>query len=167
MLVVTTSWDDGDVSDKRVIEILDRYGLKGTFYIPKEYWGERLSEDDIKAISGEHEVGAHTLSHIDLSKVDTLIATKEIEGSKAWLEEITGKNIQMFCYPRGRFTPETVRIVKDVGFHGARTTQLFALTVQNPFEIATTIQVYPLPFKTDTGFMRVFEPLQQRYAGFR
>src|SRR3989344_5582292 len=106
MLHVTTSWDDGDVLDERLAAMLEKYGLKGTFYIPRDYWGERLSDDAIRALSEKFEIGAHTLTHADLTKLSLDEAEKEIRGSKQWLEEVTGKPVGMFCYPRGGETRE-------------------------------------------------------------
>ena len=31
---ITTSWDDGHPLDLRVAELLAKYGLQGTFYVP-------------------------------------------------------------------------------------------------------------------------------------
>jgi len=167
MLTVTTSWDDGDVLDKRVVKILDTYGLKGTFYIPKEYWGTRLSDAEIRNLSNTHEVGAHTLSHIDLSKASEKQAQAEIQGSKEWLNEVCKKEIGMFCYPRGRYTPAVRDMTRAAGFRGARTTRQFELSISDPFEMPTSIQVYPFPFRHDDGPKSFLEPLMQRYGGYR
>jgi peptidoglycan-N-acetylglucosamine deacetylase len=165
MLTVTTSWDDGDVLDIKVAKLLDRSSLKGTFYVPRDYWGERLSDDQIREISQSHEIGAHSLTHADLPKLSAEKMHEEISGSKEWIENITGKHTDMFCYPRGRYTQETISTVREAGFKGARTTELFSLMVRDSFEMATTIQVYPMPFKMERP-RSIFEPLQQRYSGF-
>ena len=34
-LIVTTSWDDGSIQDLKLGELLMKYGIKGTFYIPR------------------------------------------------------------------------------------------------------------------------------------
>jgi len=57
-IIVTTSWDDGHKFDIRLAKLLDKYGLKGTFYITKNFQG-RLSKEEIKSISKNHEIGAH------------------------------------------------------------------------------------------------------------
>src|SRR3989338_7735324 len=57
MLYVTTSWDDGDTLDRKLGRLLSRYGVKGTFYVAKEYRKERLSEEEIRVLSKAHEVG--------------------------------------------------------------------------------------------------------------
>ena len=36
-LIVTTSWDDGHKCDLTLKKLLDKYGVKGTFYATKEY----------------------------------------------------------------------------------------------------------------------------------
>ena len=34
-LIVTTSWDDGSRLDLKLAELLEKYGISGTFYVPK------------------------------------------------------------------------------------------------------------------------------------
>jgi len=148
MTTVTTSWDDGDVLDLKVAELLDKYGIKGTFYITKNYRKERLSEEDIKKLSTRHEIGAHTLTHPDLPKVSYETKLAEMGGSKQWLESVLGKEVPMFCYPFGRYNDESMRAAKASGFIGARTTVLGSIkTPSNPFDMSTTVHVYPLPFR--------------------
>ena len=122
-LVVTTSWDDGSVSDLKLHRLLDKYSLKSTFYITKSYQHiERgLTADEIIELSQKHEIGAHTLTHPDLDKIDPKRAEDEILGSKEYLENLLGIEIKMFCYPRGKFNDEIIKIVEKAGFIGART----------------------------------------------
>lgn len=167
MLKVTTSWDDGDVLDKRVADMLDRYGLKGTFYIPLEYWGTRLTEVEMRELSKRHEIGAHTLRHVELDKVDLAVAKDEIVGSKAWIETITGKECEMFCYPKGLYTDSVAKEVQTAGFKGGRTVKQFSLEVGVPYEMETTIHVYPMPFRYGAGVRRLLGPIKNRYGGYR
>ena len=167
MLRVTTSWDDGDILDARVAELLDRYHLKGTFYIPRDYWGERISDSMIQKLGTRHEIGAHTLTHVDLKTITLDEAHDEIAGSKRWLEGLSIES-SMFCYPRGRYTQAVRDIVATSGFKGARTTKMFSTAaVSDPFQIETTIQVYPFPFRPGAGLRASIEPLRDRVYGFR
>lgn len=120
-LIVTTSWDDGSKSDLKLAELLDKYGIKGTFYTPKNYSGTLLEKDDLRALDKVHEVGAHTLNHVDLTKVSLLQAKEEIAGIKAYLEDILGHKVYMFCYPYGKYNENIKKIVKASGFIAART----------------------------------------------
>lgn len=119
-LVVTTSWDDGTMSDLKLAEMLDKYGIKGTFYVSK-FIDNPLQEKGIKAIDRRFEIGSHTLSHPDLTKVTLSEAKKEIGGSKEYLEELVGHRVSMFCYPNGMYNKDVREIVKSSGFIAART----------------------------------------------
>jgi len=80
--IVTTSWDDGHKLDLKVARLLEKYGIKGTFYVSTFYLKDRLTNDNIREIDNFHEIRAHTLSHVTLTSVSFERAKKEIEGSK-------------------------------------------------------------------------------------
>ena len=139
-LIVTTSWDDGSKLDLKLAGLLDKYGIKGTFYIPKNYLADPFEKDDLRALDKVHEIGAHTLKHVDLTKVSLLRAKEEIEGIKAYLEDMVGHSISMFCYPYGRYNEDIKKMVRDSGFIAARTTNPggFALP-PDPYEWQITL----------------------------
>lgn len=66
------------------------------------------------------DVGAHTINHPILSKVDDARAIAEIEGSRDWLASVTGRMPLSFAYPNGRpevdFTAKHRDMVRDAGF---------------------------------------------------
>jgi len=119
---VTISVDDGDVRDFRTAELLDKYGLRATFYIPARN-PERpvMSASQVQELSRSFEIGAHTVNHIPLKSLPDSQAWEEISGSKQWLEDTIGKLAVSFCYPRGKFSVSTPELVKKAGFLGART----------------------------------------------
>ncbi|MBA7507577.1 hypothetical protein ES706_06297 [subsurface metagenome] len=119
-LIVTTSWDDGSKLDLKLAGLLDKYGIKGTFYITKTYLDNPLKRDDLRVLDKVHEIGAHTLNHVDLTKVSLSQAKQEIEGIKAYLEDILGHKIQMFCYPYGKYNENIKKMVKASGFIAGR-----------------------------------------------
>lgn len=138
---MTTSWDDGGKEDLRLSELLAEYGIRGTFYIPKTHQkAEPLREEEILAVAEKHEIGAHTLDHVDLTGIPAEQAQAEIAGSKAYLEDILGKSVRMFCYPYGRYNARTKEIVASCGFAGARTLRYTKLgTVTDPYEFGVTL----------------------------
>ena len=93
-LIITTSWDDGSVLDLKLAELLEKYSIKGTFNIPKAYLDNPLQQKDIEDIDRKFEIGAHTLTHADLTAISLTEARKEIEGSKAYLEDLLGHSIK-------------------------------------------------------------------------
>lgn len=72
------------------------------------------------------ELGAHTLTHPILSRLDTAAARHEIAGSREILAGWLGEAPLFFAYPNGRpgldFGPRDVALVREAGFLAAVTT---------------------------------------------
>jgi len=122
-LIVTTSWDDGSKLDLKLAQLLERYDIKGTFYIPQTYLNNPLGKNEIGMLDKGHEVGSHTLSHADLSKVSLEEARRQIDGSKRYLEGLLGHRIYVLSYPKGYYNQGVKEVVKDCGFIAGRTCQ--------------------------------------------
>ena len=132
-LIVTTSWDDGTVTDLRLAGLLEKYAIKGTFYIPKGYTGNLppksssyhlLRKEDLINLDRQFEIGAHSVSQPYLTKIPLSEAKREIEDSKTYLEDVLGHDVPLFCYPRGDYNEEIMQTVKDLGFTAARACDL-------------------------------------------
>jgi peptidoglycan-N-acetylglucosamine deacetylase len=144
---ITTSWDDGHPLDLRVAELLARYGLPGTFYVPLSNSRPTLSPAEIRGLSQQFEIGAHTVNHIRLKGLKDSLAEREVVDSKKQLEDILGKPCSMFCFPAGSYSKFHFRMLRDAGFVGARTVELLSLErprIANGIAaVPTTIQAYP------------------------
>lgn len=72
-------------------------------------------------------VGAHTATHPILARVPVEAAREEIVASRDALCELTGEPIALFAYPNGKpgvdYLPEHPRLVRELGFTGAVSTQ--------------------------------------------
>lgn len=156
-ILFTSSWDDGNALDVRIAELLERCKLHGTFYVLPQEGGGTLREETIRKVSDVHEIGAHTLHHRNLPDLNEQEMKEEITGSKQWIERITGKPCTMFCYPRGFFDDTVRRAVKDAGFAGARTTEHLRFSLNDPYILPATLQVYPFPWRP--RFSRWWHPL--------
>jgi peptidoglycan/xylan/chitin deacetylase (PgdA/CDA1 family) len=119
---LTISVDDGHPTDLRTGTLLQRFGLKATFYIPRTN-PERTTMDptDVREIASHFDIGSHTGSHVSLRSLDSASAFDEIESGKNWLEDLTGRKVSAFCYPRGKFNARIEGLVRKAGFTGART----------------------------------------------
>ena len=69
------------------------------------------------------EMAPHSLSHRELSALNYDKMVEEVQKSRAALEEKTGRRSDFFAYPRGKWTPEIVRVLKEKGFAAAVTVQ--------------------------------------------
>ena len=119
---LTISVDDGFPLDMRAAELLDRHGLKATFYVPASNPEHAvMTKEQVREISRRFEIGGHTYHHIPLASLPDDQARAEILDGKRWLEDITGQPARAFCYPQGKFTSRTVELVKEAGFVGGRT----------------------------------------------
>lgn len=87
-----------------------------------------LGWDELQDLAREPDVtiGAHTLSHPALAKLDTTAAEREIAESKALLERRLGRPVRHFAYPFGdRLSAgaREFRLVRDSGFATAVTSR--------------------------------------------
>jgi len=146
-IIITTSWDDGHKLDLKLAKLLKKYGIKGTFYVcpnNREFnKKDLLSNNEIKQLSKDFEIGGHTMTHPILTNLNESEVYREIKGSKHFIEKLTGKKVEMFCYPRGMYNNITKRLVKRTGFIGARTIKPFVIfPSEDLFEFGTTIHIF-------------------------
>lgn len=140
---VEISCDDGHLLDLRVARLLDKYHLRGIFFIPTGI--TNLSVADIRELSKNHEIGAHTYDHP--SDMKLLIPEQlkyQLEEPKIFLEDIVGKEVTKFCYPRGRFNAQVKQAVAAAGYDYARTTRIGQVKdALDRLEVDTSVHLYP------------------------
>jgi hypothetical protein len=160
---VTISVDDGHPTDLRTKDLLEKYGLEATFYIPATN-PERpvMSRTEIRQLARRFEIGGHTMNHLPLKSVAPERARAEISGGKKWLEDLLGISVPSFCYPRGKFNARIASLVEEAGFLGARTC-FFNLNTfpKNPFFWGVSTHASP-----HSPFIQVRHALLERnFAG--
>ncbi len=118
----TVSYDDGWPQDRRLIGLMNKYGIKGTFNLNS---GEKLftNIDNPKELYKGHEVAVHTLSHAYLNRVAPQTATYEVIKDRENLEKVFGGTVRGLAYPHSAFDEETIQILKNCGIKYARTVQ--------------------------------------------
>lgn len=139
--------------------LLEKYGATGTFYVspPSTHDHPALSNDEIKTLSQRHEIGAHTMTHPRLTRLQPDAARREITESKKWIEDIIGKPCDMFCYPYGDENAAMRALAKEAGYRGARTVEQLKFSGGDPFGMPTTLQIYPFPVRRK--YTRWWHPL--------
>jgi len=130
------SFDDGMRNNLTVaLPIMQEYGLRATVYVTIGYLGgtspwigpkgdnRMLSEEEVRDLAtAGWELGAHTMTHPDLSTLDYDACRREIEDSKTALEEIGGVPVETFAYPFGLYGPMAIAATRDSGLLAAVTT---------------------------------------------
>ncbi len=132
--VLTLSYDDGVVQDARLIEIMNRYGLKGTFninsglYLSEDAVRERffgrmkLSEAKELYLNSGHEIAVHAFSHPFLERLDSAEIIYEITEDRKNIEKEYGVIARGMAYPYGTYSDRVVDILDKCQIAYARTT---------------------------------------------
>jgi hypothetical protein len=143
--IITTSWDDGHPLDERLAELLCKYGIQGTFYIPQiNAEHEVMNAGQIVSLSQNFEIGGHTIQHVRINNSSDELFEKEILGSYTWLTHILGQPPISFCFPGGKYTTKAIDFCREIGFEVVRSTELLNLNNESDFGLMpTTIQLYP------------------------
>lgn len=126
-VVVTTSWDDGHTLDIKTAELLNRYAIKGTFYVAfNEPSIPQISNDEIRDLHNMGmEIGSHTMSHRMLTEIPRGEIPRELIESKKRLDDILGTPIQAISYPLGYYNAAVLEAWRNAGYTLGRTTKAF------------------------------------------
>ncbi len=115
MKAITFSYDDGVTQDQRLIKILDKYHLKGTFNLNTGLMGKpgvlevngrtvahvKASASEIREIYRNHEVAAHTVNHPLLPLLSEEEIIREVVEDRQRLSELVGYEVVGMAYPCG------------------------------------------------------------------
>lgn len=99
---VTFSYDDGVVQDKRLAEIFDRYGMKGTFNFNNlSHRKVNFTNEEIREyfISKGHEIAIHNAHHRSNGNLRPIEGIREVLDCRMELEERCGCIIRGMAYP--------------------------------------------------------------------
>jgi len=175
---VTFSFDDGVTQDIKLINLLDKYGLKCTFNLNSELLGKRgllscgdrpishykIHPDDVKRIYEGHEVAVHTLTHPNLTAIaDDGEVIRQVEQDRLNLSELVGYEVVGMAYPCGGVNNDdrVAKLIRDnTGVKYCRT-----ITSTNKFDAQDTLYrfnptVYTARMDTAMELARQFVELE-------
>lgn len=130
------TFDDGYLDNfENAARVLQELELPACFFVATGFigtekaawWDEKLplrpewmSWEHVNALmQAGFEVGAHTVNHVDLGKVNVAVAAQEINESKEQLEGRLARPVRLFAYPYGgkdQITDAANRLVREAGF---------------------------------------------------
>ena len=121
---LTMSYDDGVVQDRRLVEIFNKYGIRGSFHINGGLLDEKdtISIDEVATLYKGHEVSSHSLTHPFLERVSQAEVVHEILEDRRVLENACGYPVRGMSYPMGTYNDEVVKMLPMLGIKYARTT---------------------------------------------
>ena len=92
-----------------------------TFFkkIPTQNRVSYLRPDQIKFLADRgFEIGSHSVTHSLLTAeyMNEIKINFELKHSKFYLEELTGKPVNSFCFPSGYYNSKTIKLVRKNGY---------------------------------------------------
>lgn len=132
---VILSYDDGLIQDRRLVDVLNRFGLKGTFHLVSGFldtqndWlidvtGERaqyLRADELATLFAGHEVSSHSVTHPGLTSVSDQEVLRQVDEDRRTLQQLTGQPVLSHAYPFGDHDDRVVDLLKGTSLLAART----------------------------------------------
>lgn len=122
---VTFSYDDARVEDRKLVELLNQYGAKGTFHLNSANFGRVnfLEEGEIRELYAGHEIASHGFTHPWLERLPPESFAYEVLEDRRRLEQICGYPVRGMSYPWGTCNPDVVSGLRALGIRYARTIQ--------------------------------------------
>lgn len=104
---VSFSFDDGVSQDRRLVEILNKYGLKATFNLCSAWLGNPEKRDEtgrritngkvfpgeVRSLYAGHEVAGHALTHPDLTQLPDETVAYQVERDRLILSDLCGVEV--------------------------------------------------------------------------
>ncbi len=133
---VTLSYDDGNIFDRQLCEIMGKYGVKGTFNINSELSGEgrRMTTEECVSLYQTHgfETAYHGAKHLYYTSVSPSLTMLDVVNDRIALEKATNGFIIGGAYPFGAFNPDVKEIHRLAGIKYSRTAHSAPLNFNPP-----------------------------------
>jgi peptidoglycan/xylan/chitin deacetylase (PgdA/CDA1 family) len=113
--MIALTFDDGpSLHTERLLDMFKEHGARGTFFVVGNLIDSR--HETVKRIYTEgHEIGNHSWSHRQLTKLDIQDMTDQIMMTKAKIFELTGFDCKIVRPPYGSYDDEVKDVAKDLG----------------------------------------------------
>lgn len=163
---ITFSFDDGVTQDKKLIEILNRYGLKATFNLNSGFFGrkgelirngvsvrhDKIVKEEVPTVYAGHEIAVHTKTHPFLPKLPDAQVIQEVQEDYSELSALVGYEIAGMAYPCGGLNHDArvERLVREC------TDCKYARTIESTGEFSLPSDPYawnPTVYFIDTDLM--------------
>jgi len=119
--VLTMSYDDGKIFDRRLVEIFNKNGVKGTFHINSGLFDDnRIQPCEVKELYKGHEVATHTLTHPTIARSPKEQIIEQVIDDRKNLENLVGYTVRGLSYPNGSYNKDIKEILPHLGIEYSR-----------------------------------------------
>lgn len=115
--IVALTFDDGPhpTETAKIIELLDSYGAKATFFVVGQ--NAELYPDALRmAAASGHEIANHTYSHLSLSKCSSDKIKSEISRAEDAIFSVSGARPRLFRPPEGAISGSIISASREMGY---------------------------------------------------
>ncbi|PYV59828.1 MAG: hypothetical protein DMG98_04815 [Acidobacteria bacterium] len=127
---VALTFDDGCETDfLSVAPVLKQANFNATFYVTVGFleMPGYMSRSQVRQLSDlGFEIGSHSMTHAYLSDLSDDALQAEIANSKNELEQMTGRSIEHFSCPGGRWNQRVARFARQAGYRSVATSRSVA-----------------------------------------
>lgn len=112
---VAISFDAAWGADKteKIMEILKEYNANATFFLVG-FWVENFSDITKKIAENGFEIGTHSNTHPDMTKLSKEQMKLELETSIKTIEDTTGKKVELFRAPFGAYNDTLISTCEEL-----------------------------------------------------
>ncbi len=115
---IALTFDDGPhpVYTDRILDVLDRYGVKATFFVIGTNCAAYPEQLKRIAESG-HEIGNHTYTHLSLAGANEATLMGELRRTEQLVQDTVGIRPVLFRPPEGRYSDAVRDASGAMGYH--------------------------------------------------
>lgn len=100
----------------RLLDILDRHGVKTTFFLAG-YWVEKYPDYVRKIAERGHELGNHSYEHPHMNSLSKEAIRADLLRNHQLLVELTGKTPILFRPPFGEYSNKVIEVASELGYY--------------------------------------------------
>jgi peptidoglycan/xylan/chitin deacetylase (PgdA/CDA1 family) len=127
---VCLTFDDGCETDLiAAAPVLEEFGCGATFYVVAGFVGRRgyLAPAQVRELAERgFEVGSHSMTHRFLTGLGDDEVRRELAESKERLEQWSGRAVEHFSCPGGRWDARVAAAAREAGYRSAATSRVGA-----------------------------------------
>lgn len=109
-LTFNSAWGDEDIP--KILEILDKYNVKSTFFVVGT-WAEKHPESLKKISDSGHEIAGHSYNHDHYKNMSYKEIIADLEKCDKAIEDIIKKDISLFRGGYGEYSDDVLRAAKS------------------------------------------------------
>ena len=174
-LTIDAAWDADKT--KSILDTLDRYGVKATFFLCG-VWVDAYPEMVREIADRGHVIGNHSMTHPHMNRLTEDQIEKELTDLDNAVYQITGTHTTLFRAPFGEYNDTVVRTVRRLGYEvvqwdvdsvdwkEGRTEEQILKTIQSKLKAGSIVLCHNNGYHIETYLPKLIEQAQKEGYSF-